>query len=135
MLGYITYSLSMVIRNLKHNELRKYVFLFSEIVIFVFLFLHSFFNIRFLRLDLVCFCLLIAINMSGKSQIRDFNGRFILFLGKLSMPIYVWHYVVGTILNKFILSIYYKIILLYVITIVIAVLNIFIIDIFNRKKG
>ena len=50
---------------------------------------------------LLCFVVEISIMFSGKSFSGKINSRFITFIGKLSMPIYICHWTVGTAIYFF----------------------------------
>lgn len=62
---------------------------------------------------LLCFAVEISIMLSGKSFSSKINNRFILFLGKLSMPIYICHWTVGTAIYFFYSRIELKISMIY----------------------
>lgn len=45
---------------------------------------------------LLCFVVEISIMLSGKSFSGKIKNRFIIYMGKFSMPIYICHWTVGT---------------------------------------
>lgn len=51
------------------------------------------------RLIVLLFCIGIVILQSGYSYSSTLNVKLFTFLGKLSMPLFIWHWVIGSAIN------------------------------------
>jgi peptidoglycan/LPS O-acetylase OafA/YrhL len=51
------------------------------------------------RLYLLCFCISLTICLSGVSYSSNISGKCFNYLGKLSMPLYIVHWYVGTLVK------------------------------------
>ena len=129
LLGYVVYE---VVKWLQYQKLNKNVqFIITVLECFSALFpvILSVWNIKLLRIYLVCFIIYLICTFCGHSFIPECNSRILIYLGKLSMPIYIWHYLIGTLINRYLnFTIGYQIILFYMITILVSVINIFVVD-------
>lgn len=135
MMGYIVYEVAQYLSRLEMRKTTRVVISIAECTAALFPIVLSIWNIVLLRIYLVCFIIFLVTTFSGKSYVPDFSNRILIFLGKLSMPIYIWHYVIGIIINGQVKScIGMKIALYYVITIIVAMLNMYIVDKVSLRK-
>ncbi len=54
-----------------------------------------------LRLIILCFIIGIAITTSGRSSLNSLQSKFMSYCGVITMPIYLFHWVVGSIIALF----------------------------------
>ena len=57
-------------------------------------------NLEFHRFVLLCFCVNLALVLP-KCAFKNFESRFFTYLGELSMPLYIFHVTVGTLIGYF----------------------------------
>lgn len=129
MLGYLVYHMTVALNQRQVTKRERFLLSILEIVTMVVPLGLSAWNIVLLRIYLICFILYLTITLSNKSWLSQFDNPFILFLGKLSMPVYVWHYVVGFMLEAYMpaeISINFKIWSYYGLTLLIATINLLI---------
>lgn len=69
-----------------------------EVVTYLIPILTCYKHITFLRGNLICFIVSVAIIFSGQSLIPDMSCKLFSWLGKLSMPLYVWHIAVVSVI-------------------------------------
>ena len=137
MLGYLVYNLTDALNQRQVSKRDKVLLSAIEVITMVAPLWFSIWNIVLLRIYLICFILYLTITLSNKSWLSQFNNRFILFLGKLSMPVYIWHYVVGFILEAYLpveTSIKFKIGAFYCITLLVAMVNILLVERMQIRK-
>lgn len=53
------------------------------------------------RFMLFCFCISLSIALSGLSYTSRISGKLPIYLGKLSVPIYIFHFLIITIFNVY----------------------------------
>ncbi len=93
-------------------------------------------NVLLLRVYLGCFVVFFAITFSGQSLLPNPAGRWVGLLGKLSLPMYVWHYLIGTVLHRTAhLPTAQMVLLYYGLTLLIAALNLLIVERVGRKRA
>ncbi len=129
MLGYLVYHMTVALNQKQVTKREKSLLSLIEVTAMVVPLGFSAWNIVLLRIYLICFVLYLTITLSNKSWLSQFSNPVILFLGKLSMPVYVWHYVVGFILEACMpseISINFKIWSYYGFTLLIATINLLI---------
>ena len=129
MLGYLVYHIATALDQRQVTKRERFLLSIIEVVTMLVPLGLSAWNIVLLRIYLICFVLYLTITLSNKSWLSQFSNPFILFLGKLSMPVYVWHYVVGVMLEAYMpneISINFKIGAYYSLTLLIATINLLI---------
>lgn len=57
-------------------------------------------RVSLLRIVLLCFIVNVALIFSEVTAIPIFENRLCTYLGKLSMPIYIWHLAIGKLLYE-----------------------------------
>lgn len=103
-----------------------------ELFTFVFPIVSVFYNLELYRFSILCFMTNIAIMGSGISYFKNLKGKLINYLGKLSVPIYINHLVIGK-------SIYYlglklqwtekvEVILYFLITLIVSAVAMFFVE-------
>lgn len=100
-LGIIIFHFAEWIRGKELNNALRLIITAMEITTFILPLFISYMNYSIPRFQLICFILWIFAVQSGKSYIPKINSVFLNYLGRLSMPLYVWHYAVACIINFF----------------------------------
>lgn len=72
---------------------------------------------------LFVFCLIIM--LSQQSFSIKLSSSFASMLGKLSLPMFVFHWGIGTVINCFVDNMYIKVLMYYLVTIVVAILVVY----------
>ena len=72
-----------------------------EVITYVFPIVTCYPHFKFLRGNLLCFVVSVTIIFSGQSMVPDMSCRFFSWLGRLSMPLYVWHIAVLRVIERF----------------------------------
>lgn len=72
-----------------------------EVITYVFPIVTCYPHFKFLRGNLLCFVVSVTIIFSGQSMVPDMSCRFFSCLGRLSMPLYVWHIAVLRVIERF----------------------------------
>jgi len=76
-----------------------------------------------LRIIVLCFVIGITISMSGKSATFNIKSKFMDYLGKITMPIYLFHWIIGGLIGYFLDGYYQeiRIILYYLLSIFVSI--------------
>lgn len=93
-------------------------------------------NILFLRGNLLCFIVSLIIIFSGQSKIPDFSNKVLTWLGKLSMPLYVWHMAIKTVIQVYFyqLPMNKQVCIFWVGSFAAAIINMVLVDRANAKR-
>lgn len=91
--GTFLYFLSKKIRSLSINKPLTVILSLVEYASYLIPLMLFAFNKRALRLDLICFAVVIVLVFSEKTKSLIINSNFFTFLGKLSMPVFIWQFV------------------------------------------
>lgn len=83
------------------DKINKLFLTILEVVSFMFVFISTFRNWRVYRLDLLCFVVCGAIMLPNLSYTKNISGKVFVYLGKLSMPVYIIHWYLGTLVDGF----------------------------------
>ena len=107
-LGAMIYELSVIFKD-RMESANKTLLTVIEAVTFAFpiLMILIFFNLGSFECYLICLAVMSFIMLPGFSHSARINSRFLDHLGKLSMPLYIIHYLVGTVVRD--LAIYFPI--------------------------
>lgn len=97
--GVLVYFFSRTLRQVKLSETMVKWIGVCEIICFLIPVIFAFWNKRILRLDLLCFLVQLILIFSEKTEVPRLSYNFIYHLGSLSMPIYIWHMVIATLLS------------------------------------
>ena len=110
----------------------KLIFLltFIECSSFLFVIISVFRNWQYHRLNLIAFAIGNMLIFSGITATSKIKARWMTFLGKISMPLFILHWSVGTVINYYLWERAYttKIIFYYVGTFATALLSYFVIE-------
>ena len=100
-MGISVYIISEIIgENVKSAEKPNIIVSIIEIVCMLFPLFVTLINIYSLSKWIVLsFALGIGIMLSGYSFSSRLNSNFFSFLGKLSMPMFIWHWLIATVIN------------------------------------
>lgn len=87
---------------------------------------------------IILFALGVGIMLSGFSFSSKLHSNFISFLGKISMPLFIWHWFVATLVNKVnklvVLSTPIRILLYFGGTLALSVVSYLLVNMIKRKK-
>lgn len=115
------------------TQANRNIVLGLELFTFAFPIVSSFYNLELYRFSILCFMANIAIMCSGVSCFKNLKGKLIInYLGKLSVPIYINHLVIGK-------SIYYlglklqwtekiEVVLYFLITLIVSAVAMFFVE-------
>ncbi len=94
------------------------------------------FRVTLLRLALLCFVVNVPLIFSEVTAIPVCGNKLCTYLGKLSMPIYIWHMVVGKLLSVCVGSypMRWKVAAYFVGTFLISAMNIAIVEKMNARR-
>lgn len=102
MLGVLIFDLSSVIKasNYVMGVRKRFRFLMTivEVICFILPIVCCCLNLKTFRLDYLCFCVGLLIAFSNISYSNRIPNRF-GFLGRISMPMYVFHWWIGTVVR------------------------------------
>lgn len=134
MLGSVIFYLSS---SVSKDKVHKGIKIFLTIILIVAYFLpicFSYLNYYYRYTYLICFMIWIFIVMSGLTVIGPLYSKVGEFLGAISMPIFIWHQVVIKLFTDFIIidNETVKLILCFVVTFVISVINMFVVKGFTN---
>lgn len=99
MLGIWVYFLSNYISNIELKRNQKIVLTIIEQGLLILAFISCFYNLQIGYLYLLAFVLSASLMFSKHSYTNLIDNNFILFLGKLSFPIYICHGIVQKLMN------------------------------------
>ena len=94
-IGILIYEINDYFINCYFNRL---VISLIEIFCFLVVFINAFIGLEAVKGTIICFSVQIAIMTSGKSVTTRIKIPILSFLGKISMPIYICHWFVGSVL-------------------------------------
>ena len=94
-LGIVVFLLSDSIRKRSLNTFVKVILSVVLISSFLLLIIVGYKSVCPISTYLICFILIVALTFCEKTFIPHFSIRFFLYLGKLSMPMFIWHYVIA----------------------------------------
>ena len=124
-------------KNIEWNRIWKQIFTFMEFIIFVASIYITFGNKSFSNLLLLFFFILATLGLSGCTYTSCFHGRWCTFMAKLSLPIYLFHWNVGLLVQKVAWGTELKLIGYYVITLVVSILAVYVVEnvslLFSKK--
>lgn len=134
-LGVFIYLMSEYIKIRPVTKIKKLFLTFWMAMCYCLLLFMGYKGYVFISTYLICFISIIMLNFCGHTFFPNVTSRILSFLGKLSMPMFIWHYVIAHIVSGFvpIEDIYGRILLYYFGTILISVISLLIIQ-FGSKK-
>lgn len=115
------------------SKINKLILTVIEIITFTVPIFINFFNLGSTRFILFCFTVCLAIMLPNLSYTSNIKGKVFIYLGRLSMPIFIIHWFIGKLIeylsnNIFLWSDTIKIILYYGITIIVAMTAMYLVD-------
>lgn len=115
------------------NKINKIVLSLLEIITFLSPIIITIFNLGSEKFILFCFTVCLAIMLPNLSYSSNIKGKVFTYLGKLSMPIFIIHWLIGSLIeyvsdNVFLLSNTIKIVLFFGWTIIVAMLAMYLVD-------
>lgn len=95
------YSNDYLLKNL-YSKINKKWLTIIELLCFILPVLACYKGAQYvLRVIVLCFVIGITISMSGNSGTSNIKSRLMNYLGKITLPIYLFHWVVATVLSKY----------------------------------
>ena len=91
-------------------------------------------NKNHLNLVLLFFILILLLQLSGITYSSCLRGKLFSFLAEMSLPLYLFHYNIGLLLNSTTLTLELKIIIYYSLSIALSALAAFLVDRFFRIR-
>lgn len=115
------------------SKINKMILTIIEIITYTIPIIIIFFNLSFTRFILFCFTVCLAIMLPNLSYTSNLKGAVFIYLGRLSMPIYIIHILINKLIdvlsnNLFLWSTTIKIVLYYGITIIVAMTAMYLVD-------
>ena len=139
LLGVFVCVLTDVIREerpVKDGKMTKIVFSLVEFSCMIICVVVSVFNYyAFTQVVIFLFAVAIGVMMSGHSITAEFNNGFVSYLGNLSMPIFIWNWLVASALYKLrnYLPGYARVLLFYAITLAVSAASYSLINSIKKK--
>lgn len=96
-LGTIVYLLAAQIKKLPDNRVSKGLFSVLEIMSVIVAMYISIFNKPFLNLMELLFVIICVFMLSGRTISASWSAKIIFVLGSLSMPMYIFHWTIGSV--------------------------------------
>lgn len=131
MLGTFIYFVSTKLSTFKNiNDKLIILFTFIECSSLLFVLISVLRNWQYHRLNLIAFAIANTLMLSGITATSKIENEWMTFLGKLSMPLFIIHWSIGTVVNYYFSEKAYihKVIIYYIGTFVIALLSYFAIE-------
>lgn len=125
MLGVLVYFVSQKLREKELSRALKAVLSVIEILAVLFPIITAGLNISVLRFDLLAFFVSSVLIFSGQTFNSTLSNPFFSYLGKISMPIYIWHLAVSAVVQYYFpnSSDHVRIFLFFAGTMVISIVN------------
>ncbi len=73
----------------------------AELLCLIYVCLAGFLNFTPVTMQLVAYVIMLTIMLSGISYTSNIKCSFFTWLGKISMPLFIWHYAVGRVLSHY----------------------------------
>lgn len=132
-MGYMAYEISNGLQIIKPNKYLDSFITILELLSFLSPILLDAFGMGEFRLILVCHFLFIICSFSNRSIIDLKENNLMLYLGRLSIPIYVWHTIIYGIITNSNLFISKYAIFGYICVLFVGIINIEVLKICRRK--
>lgn len=131
LLGALLYESVYILKDFV-GRVNKLVLTLAEILCFLYLIASTYRNWDNYRLVIFVLYLWLFIMLTGYSYTKNIRGKLFLYLGKISMPIFIFHWYVGTTVKQIAISCSWSnmttIVVYYVLTIVVSMLGVYIVD-------
>lgn len=101
LLGNLVWELSSKLGEKNFSKIHKIILTIMEIGISSFIFYNLYHNNVHFRFAILCFLVLSVIILSKQSYTSNINGKFYSYLGKISMVIYVMHWVIIAVIKAY----------------------------------
>ena len=103
LLGIIVFLASDYVKNRKFSKMTKSILSICQIILICVLLYINYKGLSgFISTYLICFIGIIMLSFSNQTYLPSCDKSFVLFLGKLSMPMFIWHWPVAHLLVLFI---------------------------------
>ena len=121
-LGTFVYLLAVELNKVKiHSNAKKIAFTVCEIGCWMFTAYITIFNKNMLNFLVLLWVVHCVIMFSGKSMTYSVRSRFFIYLGELSLPMFLTHWAIGCLMNMIIRDFNTKILLYYIVTIGVSI--------------
>ena len=133
-LGNVAVILATYISKQYNSRLWNMIFSFMEVVFCVVAVYRTVFNKEHLNLIELLFFAIVAIMMSEQTAFANIDNKVVAFLGKLSIPMYLFHMVIANIVIRVISNLRGRTLVFYVGTLIISVISVVVSDKYNRVR-
>lgn len=83
-------------------KINKKIITIVEMVTFLLTIVLMYKNLQTFRFIIFCYVISLSIMFTGYSYTNKYiKGKLVVYLGKLSMPIFIIHWYIGTVINEF----------------------------------
>lgn len=136
LLGVVIYYISQMVKEYNVTKTVKSIGTLVFVVAYIYPLYFAYKNYFILKEDLVCFIIWITLVMSDMTLFKPWHNRLVEFLGKFSMPIFIWHLPV----IKFMLSFteiendFLRMMMCYALTFAVAGVNMYLVKLSGRIK-
>lgn len=129
LMGVLIYAASEWLKNRKNPDIGgvigKLLLTAVEVGSLLLTVFFSFVNYQSLEMYIICYMIGLTIMLSGKSYTGNIHSPVLGWLGKFTMPVFVWHWVVGTAISQFLplISIPMRILLYFAGTVLVSAIS------------
>lgn len=109
-------------------KIKKEILSLVEFLCFLFTIIATYKNWDNYRFVILMFFVSLFIMLPGYSHSSKIEGKFFLYIGKLSVPIFIFHWYIGNLINSIVKSDIVKIILFYGISIILSMIAVYLVD-------
>lgn len=132
-LGMFIFFVTGYIQKKEWSRIQRILLTAVEIGAFLLAVYITAFNKEYLNWLLILFSLNLCIMMSGCSFTSGIKGDLCVFLGKISLPIFIFHWPIGTIALHFSGNLSVKLIIYYVATIIVSCIAVIVTDWIKKR--
>lgn len=100
-LGMLVFDIAAEFRKKKFGTVSRVLFTIVEVVCLVYVCAAGLLSFTPVKMQVIVYMIMLVIMLSGVSYTSKIKAPFFSWLGKISMPLFLWHYVVGRILSHF----------------------------------
>lgn len=131
LLGFFIYECTYLLSDILQKS-NRFVLTLVEVFAFFYVVIATFCNLENYKFIILMFTICLFIMLPNLSYTNILGGKIIIYLGKLSMPLFIFHWYIGTIVRKvnkiFMLGDKISILLYYALTIVVSIIIMYFVD-------
>ena len=142
LLGVFICTITKVLKEKKlmiKSKKTRCIMTLLEVFCLLFVLIATIFNFRSLKnLVILSFALSIFAMLSGYSYSAELNCTFFTYLGKISMPIFIWHGLVASALNRlnsvFDVPVFVSVVLYFLGTLLVSIVSFAVVEHLKKKR-